>query len=134
MRRILLVEDNAADSNLWVESIRESYPDIEVVVARNGSDAWEILDGDESPPDLALLDINLPGMSGFEILRKIREDTRFRSLVAIMLTSTSRKEDVLLSYRLGANAFISKPKSLADLKDAVRAIDNFWFRTAILPS
>jgi chemotaxis family two-component system response regulator Rcp1 len=135
---ILLVEDDPAD----VELTRETLADAKVVtslhVVGDGLEALAFLHREgkyaEAPrPDLILLDLNLPRMDGRTFLAEIRADDRFKSIAVVVLTTSQAEEDILKSYRLGANCFITKPVGLAEFARVVNAIEHFWFTIVCLP-
>jgi len=131
---ILLVEDNADDEALTLRAFEKSNIRNEVVVLRDGAEALAYLfpgdgDGDGGPrPALILLDLNLPKVSGLEVLRRIRTDERTRLIPVVVLTSSQLDEDILDSYRSGTNAYVRKPVRFSDFADAVRALGVFWLR------
>ena len=129
---ILLVEDNPDDEALTLRAFEKSNIRNEVVVLRDGAEALAYLfpgDGDGAPrPALILLDLNLPKVSGLEVLRRMRTDERTRLIPVVVLTSSKLDEDILDSYRSGANAYVRKPVRFSDFADAVRALGVFWLR------
>lgn len=131
-KTILLVEDNPDDEALTLRAFRKSGISHEIVVARDGVEALAYLfpadgDGLDPPcPALVLLDLNLPKVGGLEILRRMQADARTRLIPVVVLTSSKLEEDILDSYRSGANAYVRKPVKFADFADAVRAVGVFW--------
>jgi two-component system response regulator len=129
---ILLVEDNPDDEALTLRAFKKSNISNEVVVVRDGAEALAYLfpaDGDrlDAPsPALVLLDLNLPKVGGLEILRRMQADARTQLIPVVVLTSSKLEEDILDSYRSGANAYVRKPVKFADFADAVRAVGVFW--------
>jgi CheY-like chemotaxis protein len=129
---ILLVEDNPDDEALTLRAFEKSNISNEVVVARDGAEALAYLfpaDGDGygvPRPALILLDLNLPKVGGLEVLRKMQADARTRVIPVVVLTSSKQEEDILDSYRSGANAYVRKPVKFSDFADAVRALGVFW--------
>lgn len=135
---ILLVDDDPAD----VELTRETLADAKVVtnlhVAGDGFEALAFLGregkyADAPRPDLILLDLNLPRMDGRAFLTEIRKDDRFKSIPIVVLTTSQAEEDIVKSYRLGANCYITKPVGLAEFARVVDAIEDFWFTVVRLP-
>lgn len=128
-KTILLVEDNADDEQLTLRAMRQSdVPNI-IRVARDGAEALEFLFGAASNgrlPDLILLDLKLPKISGLEVLEKIRGDDRTRSLPVVVLTSSDEECDIMDSYSLGANSYIRKPVDFDEFIDAVRQLGVYW--------
>ena len=128
---ILLVEDNPDDEMLTLRAFKKSNIRNEVVVARDGAEALTYLfpgggDGDALRPALILLDLNLPKVGGLEVLRRIQADERTRLIPVVVLTSSKLDEDILDSYRNGANAYVRKPVSYSDFAEAVRTLGVFW--------
>ena len=136
--RILLVEDNPDHAFLTERALRDAQPHvagaIEVELIGDGTAALHRLrDGSLPRPDLVLLDIQLPGEDGLSVLRTIRADEGLRTIPVIMLTTSSRDVDVLTSYGLGANAYVTKPVSAQEFRTKVQAIPTYWSRIATLP-
>jgi CheY-like chemotaxis protein len=135
---ILLVEDDPAD----VELTRETLADAKVVtnlhVVGDGLEALAFLRREEKyaeapRPDLVLLDLNLPRMDGRTFLAAFRADDRFKSIPVVVLTTSQAEEDIIKSYRLGANCYVTKPVGLAEFARVVNAIEDFWFTIVCLP-
>jgi two-component system, response regulator len=129
-RTILLVEDNPDDEALTLRAFKKSNIRNEVVVMRDGAEALVYLfpgNGDAAPrPALILLDLNLPKVGGLELLRKMRADERTQPIPVVVLTSSRLDEDILDSYRNGANAYVRKPVRFSDFAEAVRTLGVFW--------
>jgi two-component system, response regulator len=129
-RTILLVEDNPDDEALTLRAFKKSGISNEVVVMRDGAEALGYLfpaDGADVPlPALILLDLNLPKVGGLEVLRRMRSDERTNMIPVVVLTSSKLEEDILVSYRNGANAYVRKPVKFADFTEAVKALGVFW--------
>jgi two-component system, response regulator len=127
---IVLVEDNPDDEALTLRAFEKSNIRNEVVVLRDGAEALEYLfpgDGDGAPrPAVILLDLNLPKVGGLEVLRRMRADERTRLIPVVVLTSSKLDEDILDSYRNGANAYVRKPVNFSDFAEAVRTLGVFW--------
>lgn len=135
---ILLVEDNPADVRLTRETLRESKIHNHLEVATDGEEALARLHrtGDHSDaarPDLILLDLNLPGMSGHELLEDVKSDPELRRIPVVVLTSSEAEVDVVKSYDLHANAYVTKPVGLDGFSRIVHAIDDFWFSVVRRP-
>ncbi|TYL38443.1 response regulator [Natronococcus pandeyae] len=135
---VVLVEDNPGDVRLVQEAFNESAGDHTLHVATTANDALELLneqarDPDRSPPDLVLLDLNLPGKNGYDVLETIREDPMLRRLPVIVLTSSKASDDIRRCYRAQANAYLTKPIETSKLVSMVHAIEQFWFEHASLP-
>jgi len=129
-RYILLVEDNPDDETLIQRVLKKNGVANRVVVTRNGAEALDYLAGggaDEvSLPSVVLLDLKLPKISGLEVLQRIRETERTRLLPVVILTSSKEEQDVVNSYRLGANAYVRKPVKFEEFSAAVRTLGLFW--------
>ena len=136
---ILLVEDNPGDVLLTREALREAKVLNRVTVTSNGEEALAVLrrEGDHAGsvrPDLVLLDLNLPRLSGLEVLTAIRTDPALASLPVVMLTSSAAERDVGDSYALGVNCYVTKPVDLEQFLHVVRSVEQFWFSIVTLPS
>jgi len=131
---IILVEDNPDDEALTLRAFRKNNILNEVVVARTGAEALELLFGDGTQPGRALdnrpavilLDLNLPLVSGLEVLRRIRSDDRTRLLPVVILTSSKEEQDLIEGYRLGANSYVRKPVDFAEFLEATRQLGLYW--------
>jgi len=127
---ILLVEDNPDDEALTLRAFKKNKIRNEVVVMRDGAEALAHLlpaDGDGAPlPALVLLDLNLPKVGGLEVLRKMRADERTKLIPVVVLTSSKLEEDILDSYRNGANAYVRKPVRFSDFTEAIKTLGVFW--------
>ena len=128
-KTILLVEDNADDEQLTLRAMRQSdVPNI-IRVARDGAEAIEALFGTGAGvhlPDLVLLDLKLPKVSGLEVLQRIRSEEATRTLPIVILTSSDEERDIVESYNLGANSYIRKPVDFDEFIDAVRQLGLYW--------
>lgn len=136
---ILLVEDNPADVRLTSEMLKEARVANRLTVAETGAQALEILLGQElesgpARPDLILLDLNLPGMTGQEVLGRVKSHPDLRRIPVVILTSSHADDDVLRSYDLHANAYVVKPVDLTGFIDVVQSIEDFWLTVAKLPA
>jgi two-component system response regulator len=140
-RTILLVEDNPDDEALTLRAFDKSNIHNKVVVKRDGAEALAYLfpgegegdggdsddEGEGAPaPALILLDLNLPKVGGLEVLRRMRADERTQMIPVVVLTSSKLEEDVLVSYRNGANAYVRKPVKFSEFTEAVKALGVFW--------
>lgn len=139
-KTILLVEDNPDDEALTLRAIRKHMP-YGITVARDGAEALEHLFGggqgagrNEVPvPILVLLDLKLPKVNGLEVLRRMREEARTRSIPVIVFTSSTEEQDILDSYRLGANSYIRKPVDYGQFCDNMKQVMNYWLSVNQLP-
>jgi two-component system response regulator len=123
---VLLVEDNPHDVKLTERAFRLSHILNELKVAKDGVEALELLEKEEHLPQIVLLDLKLPRLDGLEVLRKIRGQERTRLLPVIILTSSREEQDLIESYRLGANSYIRKPVDFDKFVDAVREMGLYW--------
>src|SRR5262249_15240182 len=131
---LLLVEDNKAEADLASEALAEIAKHVHTHVLSDGEAALEYLHGGKAQkPDLVLLDNNLPGMSGGEVLAAIRADARTRSLPVIILSSSDSEQDVRRLYDLGANCYVAKPLNHQEFVEIIRTLTSFWFGIARLP-
>ena len=136
---ILLVEDNAADVRLTEEALREGKVRNNLHVARDGMEALEFLKrqgkhAKATRPDLILLDLNLPRRDGREVLAEIKNDPELKMIPVVVLTTSSAEADILKSYKLHANCYITKPVDLEQFVSVVKSIDDFWLTVVRLPS
>ncbi|MGO9820817.1 MAG: response regulator [Solirubrobacteraceae bacterium] len=132
---ILLVEDDPGDVVLVREAFEHNKVHNELRVASDGVYALEQLHDPELPlPDLILLDLNLPRKDGREVLAEIRADPRLTAIPVVVLTTSDAETDILRSYELHANAYVTKPVDLRQFLEVVREIDNFFVTVVKLPS
>lgn len=131
-----MVEDNPGDVRLLEEAFHELDARLDLHVAKDGAQALEILFGgkDRWLPDLIFLDLNLPKVSGHEVLGRLKEDPEMRQIPVIVLTSSRAETDIRRAYESHANAYIRKPTSLDDLIACIRGFKVFWMETARLPN
>jgi chemotaxis family two-component system response regulator Rcp1 len=135
---ILLVEDNPGDVRLTQEALREGKVRNHLHVAADGVEAMAFLrrEGQHAhapQPDLILLDLNLPKKGGREVLAEIKEDPELRRIPVVILTVSKAEEDVLKSYNLHANCYITKPVNLDQFLEVVKSIEDFWLTVVMLP-
>jgi two-component system response regulator len=131
---ILLVEDNPDDEALTLRALKKNNINNKVVVARDGVEAVDYLFGtgmyegrDASDvPQIVLLDLKLPRMDGFEVLRLLRADPRTRLLPVVILTCSTGQRDLVQGYGLGANSYVRKPIDFAQFVDAVKQLGLYW--------
>jgi CheY-like chemotaxis protein len=136
---ILLVEDNHADAHLMAEVLKEAETPNRLHRLSHGEEVLPYLRGENGPqraprPELILLDLNLPAKSGHELLAELKEDKDLRRIPVIVLSASRDEIDVRRAYELCASAYICKPAFLDDYIGVVRIIEDFWLRTARLPS
>lgn len=135
---VLLVEDSPGDVRLTREAFKDAKVHINLHVAVDGAEAMAFLGregkyADAPRPDLILLDLNLPKKDGREVLAEIKENTALKSIPVVILTTSASEEDILKSYRLHANCYITKPVDLEGFLKVVRSIDSFWLSVVKLP-
>lgn len=138
MINILLVEDNEADVVLTQEAFKEAKTRNALSVARDGVEAMEFLRRQgryrTSPrPDLILLDLNMPRMSGREVLDEVKRDPSLRSIPVVVLTTSQADDDIATAYDAHANCFITKPVDFSQFMQVIQAIESFWLTIVKLP-
>lgn len=136
---VLLVEDNEGDIFLTTEALEESKFIEKLSIARDGQEALDFVYKNQGfeenlTPDLILLDVNLPKKSGHEVLEELKKHQVYKKIPVIMLTTSSSKKDIDLSYENHANCYITKPVEVGDFLKAVATIEQFWLNIASLPS
>ena len=137
--QILLVEDSLADIELTLEALEEAKVANQVHVVRDGAEAVDYLrrrgSHEGAPrPDLVILDLNLPKLSGQEVLADLKGDPALRRIPVAVLTTSSAEADVIRSYDLGANCYLTKPVDVRQFLKVVQSIEDFWFGVVRLPS
>ena len=135
---VLLVEDSPGDVRLTREAFTDAKVHINLHVASDGVKAMLFLnrEGEQANaprPDLILLDLNLPKKDGREVLEEIKENPKLKSIPVVILTTSSSEADILRSYQLHANCYITKPVGLEGFLTVVRSIDSFWLSVVKLP-
>lgn len=135
---ILLVEDNPADARLTQEAIRDTEFRYQLHLAEDGEEAMEFLyqEGefaDVPRPDLILLDLNLPGMDGREVLAEIKSDDNLGSIPVVVLTTSTAQQDLLYSYGLRANSYVNKPIDRDRFNDMIKSVMEYWINISTLP-
>ncbi|MCU7916003.1 MAG: response regulator [Candidatus Thiodiazotropha sp. (ex Gloverina cf. vestifex)] len=134
---ILLVEDNPDDELLAMRALKKNNILNEVRVARDGAEALDYLEGlteEETLPELILLDLQLPRVSGLEVLKAIRDNPRTQLLPVVILTSSDEEKDLVSSYKLGANSYIRKPVDFSQFVEAVQQLGIYWLVLNLTPS
>jgi chemotaxis family two-component system response regulator Rcp1 len=136
---ILLVEDNPGDVRLTVEALKEGKVHNNLNVVNDGMQAMAFLHREdeysEAPhPDLILLDLNLPKKDGHEVLTEIKKDPTLKHIPVVVLTSSKDEQDVIKTYNLHANCYITKPINLEHFIMVVKSIEDFWLTIVKLPS
>ena len=138
LMQILLVEDSLADVELTLEALADAKIANEVTVVRDGQAALDHLlqrgPAAGSPrPDLVILDLNLPRMDGHEVLAAMRADPRLKRIPVAVLTTSAAEADVVRTYDLGANCYLTKPVDVGQFLKVVQSIEDFWFGLVRLP-
>lgn len=132
---VLLIEDNPGDAELTRETLEAGKVRLELSVAADGAEALAMLRNRAADelPDLILLDLNLPKLSGQQILAELKRDQALRRIPVVVLTSSDADIDVVKSYELGASCYVTKPVGLEAFQTIVRAVEHFWFTVVRLP-
>ncbi|MEB2782040.1 response regulator [Algoriphagus sp. C2-6-M1] len=134
---ILLVEDNEGDIVLTLEAFEEGKIKTKISVVKNGQDALDYLYNrgkyeKAEKPDLILLDINIPIITGLDVLKEVKTDTKLKKIPVIVLTTSSNEKDINMAYQNHANSYIVKPIELEDFLKAVLKIEEFWIQLTTL--
>lgn len=140
-KAILLVEDNDSDIELTRRALKRSRISNELVVVEDGQDALEFLyhegtDGATKPnelPALILLDLQLPRVSGLEVLRRIKGDNRTKHLPVVVLTTSNEEQDIAQCYTLGVNSYIRKPVDFVQFAEAIEQVGLYWLVLNVAP-
>ena len=135
---ILLVEDNPGDARLVKEALKDGKVLNELHVVKDGVEALDFLKrkggyADAVCPDLILLDLNLPKKNGHEVLAEIKSDPDLKRIPVVVLTVSKAEEDIMITYNLHGNCFITKPIDFDQFVDVVKAIEDFWLTIVKLP-
>ena len=137
--KLLLVEDNPDDVEIAIRALHKSRQINDIRVVRDGEEALRLLlrdgaqDLDPFRPDLILLDLNLPKVSGFDVLERIKTSDGLSSIPVIVLTVSEREEDIARAYQLGANTYITKPVDFVKFTHAIDTLWEYWMVIAKLP-
>lgn len=135
--KIMLVDDNEADVELTKSTLEEGKVRMDIVTAGDGQHALDQLEetlsrGDELP-DLILLDLNMPRLDGRGFLSKMRQREELKAIPVVVLTSSDAEQDIVKSYKLGANCYVNKPVGLDEFQKIVRTVEHFWLTVVKLP-
>ncbi len=130
-KTILLVEDNPDDAHLTLAAFKEAGIRVQFVVAKDGLEALKHLSSAEELPAVILLDLNLPKLSGHEVLERIRSDARTKTIPVVILSSSIEPEDLVRCYALGANSFVRKPVDFAQFLDTARLMGRYWLQANV---
>ncbi|HYJ89765.1 MAG TPA: response regulator [Pyrinomonadaceae bacterium] len=133
-KTILVVEDNPDDEALMLRALRKNGIANEIVVAHDGVEALDYLFGEgqyagrdaEEVPELVLLDLKLPKVDGLDVLRRLRDDDRTKYVPVVVLTTSSEQRDIVESYHLGANSYVTKPVDFVEFMEATRQLGTYW--------
>ncbi|MFO8040911.1 MAG: response regulator [Sodalinema sp.] len=126
LRPVFLVEDNPDDEQLTLRSLRKAKITNPIFIARNGEEALTLLSELKPLPAVVLLDLKLPKLDGFEVLRQIRTSPKTKSLPVVVLTSSSEDRDIIESYDSGANSYVRKPVEFKEFVEAVSQLGLYW--------
>jgi two-component system response regulator len=126
LANIILVEDNPDDERLAIRALRQGNLINEILVARNGEEAINMILNADPLPCVVLLDLKLPKIDGLEVLRRIRAEPHTRLLPVVVLTSSSEDRDIVESYSLGANSYVRKPVEFDRFTEAVKQLGLYW--------
>jgi two-component system, chemotaxis family, response regulator Rcp1 len=137
--KILIVEDNPGDVRLIKEVFKDAKIKNKLEVALDGEKAMQILRregefADTSYPDLILLDLNLPKKDGREVLKEIKENKSLQCIPVVILTTSNAEEDLIDTYKLNANCYITKPVDLDQFITVIKSIEDFWLSIVKLPT
>jgi CheY-like chemotaxis protein len=138
---ILLAEDDPGDQELTRRALEEGTMCNELHIVTDGEAALDYLfrrgkyqNPATSPrPDLLLLDLNMPKVDGRQVLKRVRADTDLRRLAVVVLTTSQHEEDIIRTYDLGANSYITKPLELRQFMQVIQALETYWFQIVVLP-
>lgn len=137
---ILLVEDNADDIELTLRAFKKSQLGSQVVIKRDGQEALDYLlakDNDDytNPlPTVTLLDLNMPRLSGLDVLKRLRTEERTHTMPIVILTTSDEQCDIVKSYQLGANSYIRKPVDTQEFFTAIQELETFWTVRNVVPT
>lgn len=132
--KVLLVEDDHADQEILKRIVSQGALRAALHIESSGQSALDYLEKSGDEIDLILLDLNMPGLNGLETLAEIRKRAGIKTIPVIMLTTSDSEQDVIKSYELGANSFVTKPIQFDEFIRVVREIDEYWFDLTVLPS
>lgn len=135
---VLLVEDDPGDVELTLHALKKSKVQVNLNVVEDGVQAMAYLRKQDEyaqapAPDLIMLDLNLPRKDGREVLNDMRSDDQLKHIPVVVLTTSDSDEDILRTYQLGANSYVTKPVGLKEFSQVVQALENFWFTIVKLP-
>jgi CheY-like chemotaxis protein len=135
--KIMLVDDNEADIELTKSTLEEGKVRMHIFTAMDGQDALDQLEATlkkgEELPDLILLDLNMPRLDGRGFLSRLRQTEQLKAIPVVVLTSSDAEQDIVKSYKLGANCYVNKPVGLDEFQKIVRTVEHFWLTVVKLP-
>jgi CheY-like chemotaxis protein len=136
--QILLVEDSPTDAKLTLAALNLAKVANQVTHVEDGVQAMEFLNrqgkfAQSVRPDLILLDLNLPRKDGREVLEELKADPKFNTIPVVVLTTSKAEQDILRSYQLHANCYITKPVNFEQFLDVIKSIEHFWLSVVVLP-
>ena len=142
MSRVIWAEDDPVDRILFERAIRKASSDLVATFVDDGQEMLDLLNGNgayEGKPkvrdvDLLVLDLNMPGMDGRRLLEKLQATAEFRRIPSIVVTTSQARADVLSCYDLGANSYITKPRSFDELVQVIGNMSTYWSKTCVLPA
>jgi two-component system, chemotaxis family, response regulator Rcp1 len=137
-RKVAIVEDNPADAKTMRMAIARRDPSVETILLEDGAQALDyfssaLIQGEPTPCDLILLDLNLPRVNGFEVLAFLKSKTELKKIPVLILSGSSSPEDVERCYAAGANSYLCKPTGIDEVLDMTAQILTYWFTHAKLP-
>ncbi|HID95795.1 MAG TPA: response regulator [Candidatus Latescibacteria bacterium] len=138
---ILLIEDNPDHVELILRALEEEHTAVDVYVVKDGQEALDYMyrrgkygqENERSTPRLVLLDLRLPKLDGFEVLRRLKTDPKFKPIPVVILTTSLREDEVMKGYAEGANSYVTKPVEFDDFIQKVKDITRYWTLTNTLP-
>lgn len=139
---ILLAEDSPADQELTRRALKDGKVRNDLRIAHDGEEALDYLlhrakykDAKSFPrPDLILLDLNMPKLDGRQVLDEIKKNSELKTIPVVVLTTSKQEEDVIRSYNLGVNSYITKPVDMKQFQEVITSLSNYWFEIVVLPS
>ncbi|HEY9734421.1 MAG TPA: response regulator [Drouetiella sp.] len=137
-KRILLVEDSPADARLILEVFKDENISADIQVVRDGQTAMDRLRcvgqfADSQKPDLVILDLNLPKKDGREVLAEVKGDEHLKCIPIVILTTSQSEDDIIKSYELQANCYVTKPIELQQFVKTIKSFESFWLKSVRYP-
>ncbi len=128
-KKVLLVEDSSDHAFLIKRAINSEYQDIEIDWAKDGEEAVELIMEDNINPDLIILDIKMPRMNGFDVLKILKTNQRTKHIPIVILSTSADKTDITLAYSLYANSYVTKPIEITEFRSKLKSIPKYWLFT-----